>query len=131
MFTTRPDTIFGATYMVIAPEHPLLEGLASSAQQAAVQQYVADAAQKSDLERTELQKVKSGVDTGQLVENLHNRVHPSHLVLWQERACTTPGSLTRHSVCALYCQCIVSSKHKCLAVSFLDNRICHLPRDHM
>ena len=65
VFTTRPDTIFGATYMVIAPEHPLLEGLASSAQQAAVQQYVAEAANKSDLERTELQKVKSGVDTGQ------------------------------------------------------------------
>ena len=65
VFTTRPDTIFGATYMVIAPEHPLLEGLASSGQQVAVQQYVAEAAQKSDLERTELQKVKSGVDTGQ------------------------------------------------------------------
>ncbi len=51
--------------MVIAPEHPLLESLSSSAQQAAVQEYVVKAAQKSDLERTELQKVKSGVDTGE------------------------------------------------------------------
>ena len=66
MFTTRPDTIFGATYMVIAPEHPLLASLASSSQRDAVQQYVAKAAQKSDMERTELQKVKTGVDTGTL-----------------------------------------------------------------
>ena len=66
MFTTRPDTIFGATYMVIAPEHPLLGSLASSSQRDAVQQYVAKAAQKSDLERTELQKVKTGVDIGML-----------------------------------------------------------------
>ena len=66
MFTTRPDTIFGATYMVIAPEHPLLESLASSRQLDAVQEYVAKAAQKSELERTELQKVKTGVDTGTL-----------------------------------------------------------------
>ena len=80
MFTTRPDTIFGATYMVIAPEHPLLEGLASSAQQAAVQQYVAEAANKSDLERTELQKVKSGVDTGQSLGPVLMFAYPCWLI---------------------------------------------------
>lgn len=66
VFTTRPDTIFGATYMVIAPEHPLLEGLTSTDQAPAVQDYVQRAALKSDLERTELQKVKTGVFTGEL-----------------------------------------------------------------
>lgn len=64
VFTTRPDTLFGATYMVVAPEHPLLEGLTSVQQRAAVQEYIQKAALKSDLERTELQKVKSGVFTG-------------------------------------------------------------------
>ena len=80
VFTTRPDTIFGATYMVIAPEHPLLEALTSSAQQAAVQQYVAEAAQKSDLERTELQKVKSGVDTGLSLAAMPMSIHPGGLL---------------------------------------------------
>jgi leucyl-tRNA synthetase len=64
VYTTRPDTIFGATYMVIAPEHPLLESLAAREQKGAVDEYVRKAALKSDLERTELQKVKTGVFTG-------------------------------------------------------------------
>ena len=62
--TTRPDTLFGVTHMVVAPEHPLLTQLCSEAQSAAVQQYAQAAARKSDLERTELQKDKSGVFTG-------------------------------------------------------------------
>jgi len=64
VFTTRPDTLFGATYMVIAPEHPQLGGLTTAENQAAVKEYVEAAARKSDLERTELQKEKSGVFTG-------------------------------------------------------------------
>ena len=64
MFTTRPDTLFGATYLVVAPEHALLGALASDAQRPAVDAYVAAAAAKSDLERTELQKRKTGVFTG-------------------------------------------------------------------
>ena len=64
VFTTRPDTIFGVTYMVVAPEHPQLEALTTAEQQQAVQQYAAAAARKSDLERTELQKGKTGVFTG-------------------------------------------------------------------
>lgn len=64
VFSTRPDTLFGATYMVVAPEHALLQQLTTDGQQQQVQAYVAAAGAKSDLERTELQKVKTGVFTG-------------------------------------------------------------------
>ncbi|MBI5245844.1 MAG: leucine--tRNA ligase [Elusimicrobia bacterium] len=64
VFTTRPDTLFGATYMVLAPEHALVAKLTAAAQKAAVAAYVDAAKNKSDLERTELQKEKSGVFTG-------------------------------------------------------------------
>ena len=64
VFTTRCDTLFGATYMVVAPEHPLLSQLTTNEQREQVEQYVATAANKSDLERTELQKHKTGVFTG-------------------------------------------------------------------
>jgi leucyl-tRNA synthetase len=64
VFTTRPDTLFGVTYMVLSPEHPLVPKIASSAQKAAVEAYVEAAARKSDLERTDLAKDKSGVFTG-------------------------------------------------------------------
>jgi len=69
VFTTRPDTLYGATYMVLAPEHPLTLKLASPEQKAAVQAYVAAAANKSDLERTELAKDKTGVFTGAYAVN--------------------------------------------------------------
>lgn len=64
VFTTRQDTLFGATYMVLAPEHPLLETLRTPAQRPAVKAYQAEVAKKSDLERTELAKEKTGVFTG-------------------------------------------------------------------
>ena len=64
VFTTRPDTLFGATYMVLAPEHELVEQIITSEQRAAVQAYKAEVARKSDLERTELTKEKTGVFTG-------------------------------------------------------------------
>jgi len=64
VFTTRPDTLFGATYMVLAPEHPLVEHLTTAPHRAAVESYRAEAARKSDLERTELGKKKTGVFTG-------------------------------------------------------------------
>jgi len=64
VFTTRPDTLFGATYMVLAPEHELVEQIITSEQRAAVQAYKAEVARKSDLERTELAKEKTGVFTG-------------------------------------------------------------------
>jgi len=64
VFTTRPDTLFGATYMVLAPEHPLVDKLVTQEHREAVEKYKAEAARKSDLERTELQKTKTGVFTG-------------------------------------------------------------------
>lgn len=64
VFTTRPDTLFGATYMVVAPEHPCVDRLTTSEQAAAVAAYRAEAARKSDLDRTDLAKVKTGVFTG-------------------------------------------------------------------
>jgi len=69
VFTTRPDTLFGATYMVLSPEHRLVAGLTTPAQSAAVKQYQEFAATKSDLERTELAKDKTGVWTGSFAIN--------------------------------------------------------------
>jgi leucyl-tRNA synthetase len=64
VFTTRPDTLFGATYMVLSPEHPLVMKITSKGQRPAVEAYVESAARKSDLERTDLAKDKTGVFTG-------------------------------------------------------------------
>jgi leucyl-tRNA synthetase len=69
VFTTRPDTLFGATYMVLAPEHPLVAAITTKEQRAAVEAYNAEAAAKSDLERTELAKKKTGVFTGAYAVN--------------------------------------------------------------
>ncbi len=64
VFTTRPDTLFGATYMVMAPEHPLVDVITTDGQKAAVKEYRDAAARKSDLDRTDLAKEKTGVFTG-------------------------------------------------------------------
>ncbi|MCG7407896.1 leucine--tRNA ligase [Paenibacillus sp. ACRRX] len=64
VFTTRPDTLFGATYCVLAPEHELVSQITTAAQQAAIEAYREQAARKSDLERTDLAKEKTGVFTG-------------------------------------------------------------------
>jgi leucyl-tRNA synthetase len=64
VYTTRPDTLFGATYMVISPEHPLVEYLTTPNQKEAVEEYCRQASLKSDLDRTDLAKEKSGVATG-------------------------------------------------------------------
>ena len=69
VFTTRPDTLFGATYMVLAPEHPLVQEITTSAQKEAVDNYIASCASKSDLERGDLNKDKSGVSTGATATN--------------------------------------------------------------
>ncbi|OQP01594.1 leucine--tRNA ligase [Geobacillus sp. 44C] len=64
VFTTRPDTLFGATYTVLAPEHPLVEKITTPEQKAAVEAYLDTIKSKSDLERTDLAKEKTGVFTG-------------------------------------------------------------------
>ncbi|MBQ1591613.1 MAG: leucine--tRNA ligase, partial [Treponema sp.] len=69
VYTTRCDTLFGATYMVVSPEHPLVAKLTSAEQKAAVEAYVESAAKKSDLERTDLAKEKTGVFSGSYAVN--------------------------------------------------------------
>jgi leucyl-tRNA synthetase len=69
IYTTRPDTLFGATYMVIAPEHPFVERLTAEGQEQAVKSYSEAASRKSDLDRTELAKEKTGVFTGSYAIN--------------------------------------------------------------
>lgn len=73
VFTTRPDTLFGATYMVLAPEHDLVQKLVSADKKAEVEAYIETAARKSDLERTELNKDKSGVFIGAYAINPVNQ----------------------------------------------------------
>ena len=68
VFTTRPDTLFGATYMVLAPEHPLVSTITSAPQRESVDAYVSACASKSDMERG-LDKEKTGVDTGAFAIN--------------------------------------------------------------
>nr|WP_318971855.1 leucine--tRNA ligase [Luteolibacter ambystomatis] len=69
VFTTRPDTLFGATYMVLAPEHPYVSEITTADQKAAVEAYITACAAKSDLERGDLNKDKSGVFTGAYATN--------------------------------------------------------------
>jgi leucyl-tRNA synthetase len=64
IYTTRPDTLFGTTYMVLAPEHPLAEKITTAEQKSKVAGYLEAAAKKSDLERTDLAKEKTGVFSG-------------------------------------------------------------------
>jgi leucyl-tRNA synthetase len=64
VFTTRPDTLYGATYMVVSPEHPLIESMTIAEKKSEVESYRAISRRKSDLERTDLAKEKTGVFTG-------------------------------------------------------------------
>jgi leucyl-tRNA synthetase len=79
IYTTRPDTLFGATYMVIAPEHPLIDRLTKVEQAESVKAYRELAARKSDLERTELSKEKTGVFTGSYAIN---PVNEERIPIW-------------------------------------------------
>lgn len=78
-FTTRPDTLHGATYMVIAPEHPLVATITTTDQQRKVATYVEKAKSKSDLERAELAKEKTGVWTG---ASAINPVNGKEIPVW-------------------------------------------------
>jgi len=79
IYTTRPDTLFGATYMVLAPEHPLVLRITTAEQRAAVESYIGEAAAKSDLERTDLAKDKTGVFTGAYAVN---PVNGARIPIW-------------------------------------------------
>ena len=79
VFTTRPDTLFGATYMVLAPEHPLVERITTPEQKQAVAAYKTQAARKSDMERSELTKLKTGVFTGAYAVN---PVNEERIPIW-------------------------------------------------
>src|SRR5690348_10891544 len=79
VFTTRPDTIYGATYMVLAPEHPLVDLIVTEDQWPAVRAYRERTARKSDLERTELSKEKTGVFTG---AHAINPVNEERVPVW-------------------------------------------------
>jgi leucyl-tRNA synthetase len=79
VFTTRPDTLFGATYMVLAPEHPLVPRITTPEQRQAVETYKAAVSKKSDLERTELAKEKTGVFTG---THAINPVNKARIPIW-------------------------------------------------
>ena len=69
VFTTRPDTLFGATYMVLAPEHPLVEKITTEEQRSAVTSYVEAASRRSERARLADAKEKSGISTGATAEH--------------------------------------------------------------
>ncbi len=79
VFTTRPDTLFGATYMVLSPEHKLVEEITAQEHRQVVSAYKAEVARKSDLERTELAKDKTGVFTG---AHAINPVNGEKIPIW-------------------------------------------------
>jgi leucyl-tRNA synthetase len=79
VFTTRPDTLFGATYMVLAPEHPLVGRLTVPDKKKQVKKYVEKALRKSDLARSELEKEKTGVFLGSFAINPANE---EHIPIW-------------------------------------------------
>ena len=79
VFTTRPDTLFGATYMVLSPEHALLSQITTPDQKEAVEEYQKQAARKSDFERTETAKKKTGVFTGAYAIN---PVYNEQIPIW-------------------------------------------------
>jgi len=79
IYTTRPDTLCGATYMVIAPEHPMVERITTDEQRAAVTAYREQASRKSDLDRTDLAKEKTGVFTG---ASAVNPVNGARIPIW-------------------------------------------------
>ncbi|QPW46396.1 leucine--tRNA ligase [Bacillus thuringiensis] len=79
VFTTRPDTLFGATYCVLAPEHALVAEITTAEQKEAVEAYINSVKMKSDLERTELAKEKTGVFTGAYAVN---PVNGEKLPIW-------------------------------------------------
>ena len=79
IYTTRPDTLFGATYMVLAPEHPLVKNLCAPERESVVQDYVDESRRRSDIERSNVERKKTGVDLGAVAIN---PVNGAHIPIW-------------------------------------------------
>ena len=79
VFTTRPDTLFGATYLVLAPEHPLVASIVTAERREAVDRYIETAKRKSDLDRTDLAKEKTGIFSG---THAINPVNGARIPVW-------------------------------------------------
>jgi len=79
IFTTRPDTLWGATFMVLAPEHPLVDKIFTAEQRTAIEEYKAEAARQSDIEREAVDKEKTGVFTGGYAIN---PVNQARIPIW-------------------------------------------------
>jgi len=79
VYTTRPDTLFGATFMVLAPEHPLVERITTDKLRNSVREYVARARKASDIDRLSTEREKSGVATGAFAHQSHERREDSDL----------------------------------------------------
>ncbi len=79
VFTTRPDTLFGATYMVLAPEHPLVDQITTDEQRVAVEQYVKEAKAQTDIDRQNIEKEKTGIFTGAYAIN---PVNEEEIPIW-------------------------------------------------
>src|SRR5699024_5420936 len=86
VFTTRPDTLFGATYAVLAPEHPFVKDIVSSEQAEQVSAYIEDVTNKSEIERTDLTKKKTGVFTGAYADN---PVNNEKIPIWRSEEHTS------------------------------------------
>ncbi len=79
IFTTRPDTLWGATFMVLAPEHPLVEEITTAEQRATVEEYKSQAARQTDIERESADKEKTGIFTGGFAIN---PVNQARIPIW-------------------------------------------------
>ena len=97
VFTTRPDTLWGATFMVLSPEHPLVEKITTPEHKAEVEAYKMQAARQSDIEREAVDKEKTGVFTGGYAINPVNGEKNSHLDC---RLCLDDLRHRRHHGCA-------------------------------
>ena len=93
IFTTRPDTLWGATFMVLAPEHPLVVAITTEEQRQVVEAYVAEAVRQTDIQRESTEKDKTGVFTGGYAINPVNNEKNPHL---DRRLCLNDLRYRRH-----------------------------------
>ena len=123
IYTTRPDTLFGATYMVLSPEHPLVPHITTDTRRSIVEQYRGDSARKSELERAELAKEKTGVFTGAYAVN---PVNNEKIPIW-----IADYVLASYGTGAIMAVPAHDERDLEFALAFgLDVRIVIMPEDH-